>query len=132
MVSASCDALERCLAFRVPTPTLDEVDAFGPVGVEVVDDPEAVDEPAPLEASGLVPVPELPADEVDELEEAGAATATPQPMKAAAPTPSATASPPIRPIYLAAPIAFSRVDDHPQRRVSPWVIRYQSNCQACE
>ncbi len=46
--------------------------------------------------------------------------------------PSATASPPIRPIYLEAPIAFSESTTSPQRRVSPWALRYQSNCQACE
>lgn len=71
-------------------------------------DPESFDEAAGLEVSALAP--ELLADEVDEFEEPVWATATPQPMKIAAPTPSATASPPIRPTYIEAPIAFSRVD----------------------
>jgi hypothetical protein len=82
---------------------------------DVVVDPESVDEPAVLAVSDLAPVVELPAGEFEESDEAGAATAIPQPMKAAAPTPSATASPPIRPTYPEAPIALSRVDDdHPK------------------
>src|SRR5262245_17850743 len=55
------------------------------------------------------PAPTLSPDEFDA---AGEAIATPQPMKAAAPMPSATASPPMRPIYLEAPMASSRVDKH--------------------
>jgi hypothetical protein len=66
--------------------------------------------PSSVALGVVAPVPALPADEVDA---AGAATATPQPTNAAAPTPSATASPPIRPTYLEAPIAFSCVDDAP-------------------
>jgi hypothetical protein len=53
-----------------------------------------------------LPVPEPLVDEPDESEEAGWAQAIPQFVKTAAPTPKATASPPIRPIYLEAFIAF--------------------------
>jgi hypothetical protein len=82
-----------------------------PVDVEDVADPESFDETAGLEVSALAPVPELLADELDEFEEPVCAIAAPQPTKIAAPTPSATASPPIRPTYIEAPMAFSRVED---------------------
>jgi hypothetical protein len=86
-----------------------------PVDVEAALDPDEVEvcvlvaEPvgvfADLGADARL-VPEPLADEPDESEEAGWAQATPQFVKTAAPTPKATASPPIRPIYLAAFIGF--------------------------
>jgi hypothetical protein len=100
--------LKRCLAPPVSTSPPDEDEVLVPFNVEGVADPESFDEAAGLEVSALVP--ELLADELDEFEEPVWATATPQPMNAAAPTPSATASPPIRPTYIEAPIAFSQVD----------------------
>src|SRR6185312_1623947 len=48
-------------------------------------------------------------DETDESWESGPAQAIPLPVNNAAPTPKATASPPIRPIYLEAFIAFPPV-----------------------
>ena len=91
-------------------PAADGVEVVDAVDVEAVADPESVDELAAVDVFGSELVSELPPDEFDE---AGAATATPQPMRAAAPTPSATASPPIRPIYLEAPTTTSRADGHP-------------------
>src|SRR5215208_5010448 len=83
----------------------------------VVLDPEAaaVPVPEPLaeepDEPDALPVPAPLADEPDESEEAGWAQAMPLPVKTAAPTPRATARPPIRPIYLEAFIAFPCVDD---------------------
>jgi hypothetical protein len=67
----------------------------GPFGVFADPEPDALLVPEPL------------ADEPDESEEGGLAQAIPLFVKTAAPTPKATASPPIRPIYLEAFITFS-------------------------
>jgi len=62
----------------------------GPAGVFAEFEPDAPLFPEPL------------ADETDESWESGPAQAIPLPVKSAAPTPNATASPPTRPIYLEA------------------------------
>jgi hypothetical protein len=79
---------------------------------ELAPAPDEVDAPADVADFAVVESPdELPAEVPDEFEEAGWAPATPAPAKAAAPTPRATASPPIRPIYVEARMAFSRFAD---------------------
>ncbi len=84
---------------------------------ELAPAPNEVDAPADVADFAVVESPdELPAEVPDEFEEAGWAPATPAPAKAAAPTPRATASPPIRPIYVEARyvearMAFSRLAD---------------------
>jgi hypothetical protein len=86
-----------------------------PVDVEAPLDPDGA-EVCVLVAEPVGVFADLPADsrlvsesleaEPDESEEAGWAEAIPQFVKTAAPTPKATASPPIRPIFLAAFISF--------------------------
>jgi hypothetical protein len=68
-----------------------------------LDDPLLV---APLPADAALDDESDPEDE--DSPDAVSADATPYPVKTAAPTPRATASPPTRPIYLEAPIASSR------------------------
>jgi hypothetical protein len=82
-------SFDRCFSASELAPAPDEVDAPGSADVA---DFAVVESP-------------------DEFEEAGWAPATPAPAKAAAPTPRATASPPIRPIYMEARMAFSRFAD---------------------
>jgi hypothetical protein len=90
------DEPAEVFADPVPGPLADEPDDFEDV-------PVLVDEPAEVFAD---PVPGPLADEPDEFDDdppgAGAAQAIPPPVKTAAPTPNATARPPIRPIYLEA------------------------------
>jgi hypothetical protein len=107
----------RCVCEpRVVTPPPGAADVVAPVEGEAALDPDPVEvcvlvaEPFgvfadPEPDSPLVPEPLE--DEPDEFEEAGWAQAIPQLVKTAAPTPKATASPPIRPTYLEAFIAFS-------------------------
>jgi pyruvate/2-oxoglutarate dehydrogenase complex dihydrolipoamide acyltransferase (E2) component len=104
----------------------DPVDV-APVDVDEDVEPDPVDVPVPVDEPAEVfadPEPEPLADDPDDPDDpddveddppdAGAAQATPPPVKTAAPTPSATASPPIRPIYREAPIASSWVGDGSQ------------------
>jgi hypothetical protein len=88
---------------------------------EVCVDPGAIDEPGAFEAADAPPFGdplavesgvddefEVDADDVDDGPAVSdSADATPYPVRTAVPTPRATASPPTRPIYRAAPIASS-------------------------
>jgi hypothetical protein len=85
-----------------------DADDPGPADVA---DPELLDEPAVSEGPDLSPVVAPPWDESDGFEDAGSAHATPWPVNTAAPTPRATASPPIRPMYLEEFTASPRVGD---------------------
>jgi hypothetical protein len=93
----------RRLVRALPSSPCDVEAAVDPDGVKVLIRPKGpagaffadFDPDAPL-------IPEPLADETDESWESGSAQAIPLPVKSAAPTPNATASPPTRPIYLKA------------------------------
>lgn len=75
---------------------------------------------------------EVDSDDVDdEAAEPGSAEATPYPVRMAVPTPRATASPPTRPIYRAAPIASSWTADLRQQTLAS-SSRAQPDIRVCE
>ncbi|MBV8350188.1 MAG: hypothetical protein JOZ49_22555 [Mycolicibacterium sp.] len=118
------EGFEPVLAPPVLSTTPGVAEVVAPVDVDEDVEPDPVDVPVPVdepeealvdpEPEPLADDPDDPDDVEDDPPDAGAAQATPPPVKTAAPTPSATASPPIRPIYREAPIASSWVGDGSQ------------------
>jgi hypothetical protein len=100
------------------------------------DTPEAADalrpgDPLAVERDGDDEF-EVDSDDVDdEATEPGSAEATPYPVRMAVPTPRATASPPTRPTYRAAPIASSWTADLPQQTLAS-SSRAQPDIRVCE
>jgi hypothetical protein len=100
-----------------------EAGDLGPVDVA-----EPFAEAAGPEESGAPPVLAAPVDDSDVFEETGSAHATPWPVNTAAPTPRATASPPIRPMYLEEFMTSPRVgDDCPAARYARWASHVRQN-----
>ncbi|MDH6246989.1 hypothetical protein [Mycobacterium sp. OTB74] len=118
VICVGVDALfEPLFAPPVPTSTPGAAEDVAPADADVDPDPDP--EPLPDEPDEL----EVDPDDVeDDPPEAGAPQATPLPVKTAAPTPSATASPPIRPIYSEAFIVLPMLATNTQPETIPSAI----------